>query len=242
MNRMFFITFIITVFYPVLFAQTNVPCPNISVVGSSGIEEPFEPMPFKVLLSEEDKNLRLEYKWTVSRGVIIKGQGTSSIKVAPTRVSSQTITAKVEIKGLPQNCTSEFSAESMLAIDLIRQQYEIKSYFEEKKELDNSIKILTQNKDLLANFYLDFKNPISKQVNLRILRILNYFDLHKLAVKDRITFVIVKNVRDLNRIFYEFKEDEHIICTNCQIVKIIKATDFDLKKRRSLKSKKATSK
>jgi hypothetical protein len=49
------------------------------------------------------------YKWIVSAGTIICGQGTPSIKVSGREIAGQSVTATVEIDGLEPNCSKTTS-------------------------------------------------------------------------------------------------------------------------------------
>jgi hypothetical protein len=234
MKRIIIISLLIPIFYLLGFGQNDSLCPKIGVLGPSTTIEPFNPIPLKVALSDEAKNLKLEYKWTVNKGVIIEGQGTDSIKVAPPKMSSILITATVQIKGLPENCQRIFSETAALFIHLAYQEYKPESFLEEEKKLEELIKILSSDNDLLAILYLEFENPTSEQIDIRVLRILNYLTSHKASLKDRITFIAEKSEEDLNRIIYRYKEDEELTCSNCSIVKIIKGSEIDLKKYKKL--------
>ncbi len=62
-----------------------------------------EPLVLKALIDGIEKDGKLEYIWTVSRGSIKTGQGTPSItlEVEHKRAS---LVVEVEIKGLPDGC------------------------------------------------------------------------------------------------------------------------------------------
>jgi hypothetical protein len=230
MKRLFLILIIILSSYSLVFTQTNKPCPTIGVVGPSGTIQPGDPVTFSVSLSNEAENLKLEYKWRVSKGEIIEGQGTASIKIASARVSQQAITATIEITGLPENCPNVSSETLALYACFMPREYKIESFSDEKTSLEELISILSNDRDIVTIFYLEFTNPALEQINFRIQRVLNYLASSKASYKDRITFIAMKSEQDLNRIIYQFRDDEPLICTNCQDIKIIKGSDFDLKK------------
>jgi hypothetical protein len=90
-----------------VFAQNEItPCPEIDVSGGEVNPEILMSMSFSVNVGDEAKNLKLEYKWTVSHGKMIEGQGTPSIKIDTNGLNDVNITATVEIKGLPENCAN----------------------------------------------------------------------------------------------------------------------------------------
>jgi PKD-like domain len=91
------------------FAQNeNSLCPKIEVVGG-GVVNTGDSMTFTVNVSDETKNLILEYEWKVSSGTIANGQGTPSITVNTTGLSGQNIEAAVKVKGLSANCANTAS-------------------------------------------------------------------------------------------------------------------------------------
>src|SRR5215210_4301550 len=49
-------------------------------------------------------NLKLDYAWSVSAGIIIAGQGTPTITIDTSGTGGQTVTATVEISGLDSSC------------------------------------------------------------------------------------------------------------------------------------------
>ena len=82
-------------------AQVNPQCPNISVTGPAGIIQPGEIIPFTVTVKPTES--KLSYKWAVSTGVIVDGQGTPTIKVR--RGADELFpTATVDVVGLPEDC------------------------------------------------------------------------------------------------------------------------------------------
>ena len=52
------------------------------------------------------------YKWTVSKGRIIRGQGTSSIEVDASDYGGEIITATVEITSFPKECNNKASCST----------------------------------------------------------------------------------------------------------------------------------
>jgi hypothetical protein len=63
---------------------------------------------------------KVSYLWSVNAGMIIKGQGTSEIAIATTReLAGSSITATVEVDGLPQNCTRSAAETAGVAQMLI---------------------------------------------------------------------------------------------------------------------------
>ena len=55
---------------------------------------------------------RLTFTWAVSGGVITSGQSTQSITVDPTGINGQTLTATVDVEGLPAACPKSASCST----------------------------------------------------------------------------------------------------------------------------------
>jgi hypothetical protein len=83
-------------------AQVNPQCPTISVEEPAGLSRPGESISFSVTVKPTES--KLTYKWSVSSGVIISGQGTPSIQVRFDEAHEPSPTATVEIGGLPEEC------------------------------------------------------------------------------------------------------------------------------------------
>ena len=77
-------------------------CPVISVTGPSGIWVPGEIIQFAVSL-EGNVPPNVAYQWSISEGEIADGQGTANIAIR-TKPSQSSLTATIEIKGLPKEC------------------------------------------------------------------------------------------------------------------------------------------
>src|SRR5205085_1527967 len=77
-------------------------------------EEVLEGMPlsFNAQISDTDRKEKRVYRWTVSRGAIKSGQGTSAILVDTTDLGNQVIRATVTINGLiPVSCSAQVKAK-----------------------------------------------------------------------------------------------------------------------------------
>ena len=94
-------------------AQVNPQCPMISVNGPSGMPAPGQPLIFTVSVKPTES--KLTYKWTVSTGTIISGQGTETIRVKSNSSDAPIPTATVEVGGVPQECPN--SATETAVID-----------------------------------------------------------------------------------------------------------------------------
>lgn len=87
-------------------AQVNPQCPNILVTGPDGVIRPGDLIPFTVTVKPIES--KIAYQWTVNSGTITEGQGTQTIKVS-LRPDASSVTAAVEIIGLPDDCSKTAS-------------------------------------------------------------------------------------------------------------------------------------
>jgi len=79
------------------------PCPEISISCPTGTVAVGSPATVSVDV-RGGGNPSVTYNWSVSSGQISSGQGTPSITVDTTTLAGQTVTATVEIGGLPPEC------------------------------------------------------------------------------------------------------------------------------------------
>jgi hypothetical protein len=78
-------------------------CPRITMECPTAVKRPDQPLTFLVHIEGRNANQKRTFRWTVSNGTIVEGQGTVSIKVKGDTVASTT-TATVEIEGLDSGC------------------------------------------------------------------------------------------------------------------------------------------
>lgn len=108
MKQLIFTLFLTFVFSFPAFAQAEI-CPKIEVSGG-GVVEVGASMNFTAQIRGKTENLNLKYNWTISNGRIASGQGTPSITADTTGLARGIhITATVEVKGLPENCSATAS-------------------------------------------------------------------------------------------------------------------------------------
>lgn len=184
------------VFCAFAFGQ-NSNCPAVSVIGPSASVQVGETATFSVSITgSSDDNLEyvwsddnLEYVWTVSSGKIIEGQGTPTITVEITTIS--TPTATVEVKGLPQGCNntdSETAFMCTLISPTMLDEFEISSPVSLEK-LRPVISELEHNPDSVAYFIIyAHRKDSSKKLKGREDFIRNYL-LENLIKPDRMIFV-----------------------------------------------------
>lgn len=110
MKQTFFIPILILAFSFSVFAQTSEnSCPQVNLRLPLKLIQYNIPTNFSVEFGNEFVG-KFEYIWTVSRGEIISGQGTSKIEfLAGEENSGTNVTVSIKIKGLPENCTDTVS-------------------------------------------------------------------------------------------------------------------------------------
>ncbi len=152
------------------FAQTNdtAPCPAVSVTGPAGIPTPNEPITFTASIGAEAKNYKIQYNWTVRGGEIFDGQGTETVRVTPSN-SGESLTAAIEIVGLPINCINQASETAPLYCGL-PQLVQIDVFSEplaqiNKNRINEMVRAL-QN-DPTAQLYIIFKHAVRRQMLVR---------------------------------------------------------------------------
>jgi hypothetical protein len=84
------------------------PCAHVTVSSPDDIEET-KSVTFTANISGGEPTVRPTFKWTVSAGTIINGQGTNSIRVDTAGLAEQQITGTLEVCGYPPECQSTAS-------------------------------------------------------------------------------------------------------------------------------------
>jgi hypothetical protein len=97
---------------PTTKAKQAVQCPVINV--EAPIYVWYTRLPLRFIASIRTDNIQIKpiYKWSVSSGKIISGQGTSTINVEQPSTNYQSISATVEVEGFPNECKTEVSTSS----------------------------------------------------------------------------------------------------------------------------------
>ncbi len=87
----------------------SVRCPNISVTGPPGPVVPGDIATYRVQV-ENSSNFQLQYRWSVSHGTIVSGQGKATVDI---RQPNELVTVTVDMDGLPAGCPKTAS-ETMI--------------------------------------------------------------------------------------------------------------------------------
>ncbi|MBX7174926.1 MAG: hypothetical protein K1X72_28375, partial [Pyrinomonadaceae bacterium] len=187
-------------------AQTS--CPTVSVIGPSQQIEIGGSMTFTAKV-EGISLENLKYKWDISNGAITSGQGTQTITVSTANdMAGMTITAILEIIGLPQNCSKEFYGSGEIKQKIIVgtpipiEEYNKISWSSEKIKLDEVVKILRNNysSTLVFRIFLNTKN-YQQTFKLKSARIIKYLTEKYKISNDRIRIVLEKNRENLTEVW-----------------------------------------
>lgn len=199
-------------------------CPKISVIGGGLVEaDSDKPMVFNAEVENLPKDVRIEYLWTVTAGEIISGQGTPTIEVDVSKLGNTSVTAAVQIKGLPGNCPNKFSETGSVSriVDSCLDGYGKISSKSELGYLDNEIIRLRRDADLSTVFKLKFKGKATqKEIDKRISLIVNHFEFRKSLVElARVTFIILENDWEYTTICHYPLKNELIYGDEDKIIK-----------------------
>lgn len=81
-------------------------CPHVSIGGETFMLRLRLPLAFGVSLYDGDPAARPTFRWTVSHGRILSGQGEERVTVGELEGGAKLVTAEVEVLGLPAGCES----------------------------------------------------------------------------------------------------------------------------------------
>ena len=89
-------------------------CPTVMATGPSGNIKEGDTAIFMVNVSGGKTGINPTYNWSISAGNIASGQGTPVIYVNTKGLGGQTITATVEVGGLPSECSRTSSSSASI--------------------------------------------------------------------------------------------------------------------------------
>ncbi len=157
-------------------------------------------MTFTAEVSKEAKKFKTEYKWTVTNGEIIEGQGTKVIKVLWKDMFGKSLLAEFEVIGLPKNCVS---VASETAATVCPPSSKLVDEFSgpisqiDKARLDNLFVEIQNDPSAVAYIFERFERKTSQNViERKIQKITDYLIKEKRIEKDR--FVISTAISDEN--------------------------------------------
>jgi hypothetical protein len=148
---------LLLVFGSVVSAQTPATCGVVGVDGPAQVDVGM-PIRFKARISGMSHITRPEFKWSMSAGTIMMGQGTGEIMVDTTGLGGVVLTATVELAGVPLGCqgsgssTTEVRPPALSCCRVFDQYGDIK-FEDEKARLDN-FAIQLSNEPLTTGYIL----------------------------------------------------------------------------------------
>ena len=139
-------------------------CPKIEISGNYSIMDG-DVTSFSVSIDGGDVRFTPKFDWVVSAGKLKSGQGTSVIKIETTGTGGQTITATVEVGGLPEPCpkTSSISADVDKKPEATKvDEFESVNEEEEMARLDN-FALRLMNSPIDQGFVVVYSSKSGKQ-------------------------------------------------------------------------------
>ena len=122
--------------FTLLFTQAQ-NCPSsFTVTGPSELVAG-DTLVFTAAVRDYNYSGTLSYNWSISAGTIISGQGTAMIMVNTSKLDGQTVTATLELKGLPAKCQSVASSSSEI---IPAAQLVVSGTFTNGRELKDAVK------------------------------------------------------------------------------------------------------
>lgn len=113
------------------------PCPNITIYCPENVTLD-QPVTFSASVTGAPAGIPTNYRWTVSAGRIISGQGTTSIQVDTAGLAGQSITATLEVPGYTARCAATCTAQVPLRIKPVKfDEFPDLARDDEKARLDN---------------------------------------------------------------------------------------------------------
>lgn len=180
MRNLLFTSILVLTFCICSFAQTNAttPCPTVSVIGPDFSPKANEPQIFSASVSEEAKNYKIEYKWSVHNGEILEGQGTPTIKVLQKQESiGENLTATVEFLGLPKGCERSESGTAPMCecvTSILIDEFSEPISQIDKARIDNIFTVLENDPTAQLFVILAYKeNTSQKKIRKREQKIFN---------------------------------------------------------------------
>ncbi|MBV9927992.1 MAG: hypothetical protein JOZ96_23430 [Acidobacteria bacterium] len=87
-------------------------CPSLRAQGKTYVPAPSGPLSFTASASVNNTNVKQTFDWAVSKGRIVRGQGTDSIEVELPPGASGEVVARVSVHGYSLECTAAATAAS----------------------------------------------------------------------------------------------------------------------------------
>ncbi len=175
-------------------------CPKISVIAPAGITEPGELFSFSAKIDGEvPKNV--SYRWSVSKGEIIEGQGSLGIKVKAEWKTEINLIATIEVIGSPEGCpnaASEISSAACNCTPILFDEFTSLASRIDKVRFDVWVEELRKRENATGYIIEYFLRKTAKKVvDKKIVLITSY--LTKTKGLDAKSFKVVVVIDDQNR-------------------------------------------
>jgi len=166
--------FLLLTLCSVVSAQTPSTCGIVGIDGPTEVE-PDTTLQFKVRTTGTLHTTKPEFKWKVSAGTIIGGQGTDQISVDTVGLGGQEVTTTVELSGATLGCNGSASIRTQIEPPVLRcgrpfDEYGDIKFEDEESRLDN-FAIQLSNEPLTSGYILmtagqkTFKNEATEHLN-----------------------------------------------------------------------------
>ena len=194
-------------------------CPSIVVHGPAGITWAGDEVNFQAEVGVVGPPLT--YRWMVSAGTIVKGQGTSSITVASDKSVQERIIATVEVGGLPSACqktASETAAIVAMGCGLIEDEWGALKPNDVRMRLDNFFADLSNNPTHtgIVMLIVTAEEPMDL-TNKRLQLILRHIAFRKFK-RDRIWFQFELG-DDVRTKVHRLLPGGELLCEKCLTIK-----------------------
>ena len=148
-------------------------CPVVTVSCPDMVDTGAAPLQFVATVSNSE-GLQLTYNWTVSAGTIADGQGSPTISIDTTGLGSgQSITATVEVGGLPPDClqasSCTFVIQGAAPQPMKFDEYGKLNFNDENKRLREPKGLIEQlqSKPYLWVYFIIYRNPCDTEKMLK---------------------------------------------------------------------------
>jgi hypothetical protein len=184
---------VLTFFAPTVgFAQVVKKCPTIWVDGPTTEVEAGTSIVFTARLTGLSAMTQPKFRWELSAGTIMVGQGTASVTVDSTGLGGAVVTAKVFVGGVSRDCPTQASRSSNVllsgfACGLPFDSYGDIDFEDEKARLDNFvIQLFNQETSTGYIFVYAGRRSYEGEAAERLLRAKDYLVKHRRMSPERI--------------------------------------------------------
>lgn len=223
MKQVFSIIIFVFLFCVLAFAQNGSSrCPLVTIIAPDSVIYSGDTMSFSVLIQGEGKN-DLKYKWTVDKGTILEGQGTSAVHISTEGLEDTAITATFEIEGLPNGCQNKFQ-EVGVVVTIgcglpTTDEYGKLPFEDELARIDNLLMELQNNSGDQGFIWIKTnENETIADVRKHIQKLVEHIKFRKVSI-DKFIFAIEKSDSRMTRLMRISKTQELPECEDCEIIK-----------------------